>query len=512
MYGSSKAEIRKVAPQGEGLIVNDQNHRLLLQQIARRAMLSRGFEPDMPPLALAELNKIQGPALPNGQPIQDLRNLVWCSLDNDDSLDLDQLTIAEALPNSRVKILVAIADVDALVKKGTAIDDHARRNTTSVYTSAIIFPMLPNRLSTDLCSLNFGADRLAVIVEMVFNGYGFLSSTDLYRAMVTNRARLSYDSVAEWLDGRGPKPEAISLVRGLEESLRLQDMLAQKLKTLRQQNGALYLETIQIKPVFAGNVLRDMTLEKENRAKEIIEEFMVAANGVTARHLTVHKVQTLRRVVRVPKRWDRIVELAADWGVTLPQYPDNRALEHFLNSARLADPANFADLSLNVIKLLGSGEYMVERLGGSITGHFGLAEKAYTHSTAPNRRYPDLITQRVLKASLSGQPLAYGEAELKDLAGHCTAAEDAARKVERQVLKSAAAILLQTEIGEQYEAIVTGASEKGTWVRLLERFIEGRLESGFEGLKVGQRLLVQLVRTDVERGFIDFARVKQGGV
>jgi exoribonuclease-2 len=342
---------------------------------------------------------------------------------------------------------------------------------------------------------------------MVLAGDGSLQSSDLYQATVRNRAKLAYNSVAAWLDGNGPMPPGIGTVSGLDENLRLQDRVAQKLKALRHLHGALDLETIEARPVFDGDKLKDLEPDKRNRAKDIIEDFMIAANGVTARYLASKAFPSLRRVVRIPKRWDRIVELAAERGSTLPKEPDAKALEQFLVAAKTADPIRFPDLSLSVVKLLGAGEYIAELPGGSVAGHFGLAVKDYAHSTAPNRRYPDLITQRLLKAAMAGSARPYENDELAALAKHCTEAEDAANKVERQVAKSAAAILLETRIGEQFDAIVTGASDKGTWVRLLHPPVEGRLASGFEGLDVGHQLRVQLVSTDVERGYIDFKRV-----
>ena len=426
---------------------------------------------------------------------------------HDDSRDLDQLTVAETLPNGLVKILVAIADVDVIVKQKSAIDDHARQNTASVYTAAGIFPMLPEKLSTDFTSLSFASDRMAIVIEMVIAGDGAIQSSDLYGATVRNQAKLAYNSVADWLDGKGPIPQGIETIKGLNENLRLQDRVAQTLKNLRHQHGALDLETLEARPVFDGDTLKDLVAEKKNRAKEIIEDFMIAANGVTARYLAAKKFPSLRRVVRTPQRWNRIIELAAERGEMLPEQPDAKALEKFLVSAKAADPLRFAGLSLSVIKLLGPGEYTVELPGGNTAGHFGLAVKDYTHSTAPNRRYPDLITQRLLKAALAGVPPPYETAELAALARHCTNQEDAVRKVERQVTKSAAAFLLESRLGEQFDAMVTGASTKGTWVRLLHPPIEGRLESGFEGLDVGRKLRVQLVSTNVERGFIDFKRV-----
>ena len=470
-------------------------------------MMERGFFPNFSPQALAELDGIHGPATRADESTRDLRNLLWCSIDNDDSRDLDQLTVAEVMPSGATKVLVAIADVDALVKKQSVLDDHARRNTTSVYTVAETFPMLPERLSTDLTSLNYASDRLAIVIEMVLAGDGSLQSSDLYGATVRNRAKLAYNGVAAWLEGNGPMPQEISMVKGLGENLRLQDRVAQKLKALRHLHGALDLETIEARPVFDGDELTDLEADNRNRAKDIIEDFMIAANGITARYLASKKVTSLRRVVRIPKRWDRIVEIAAERGSTLPKEPDAKALGQFLVSAKAADPLRFPDLSLSVIKLLGAGEYVVELPGGSVPGHFGLAVKDYAHSTAPNRRYPDLITQRLLKAAVAGRSRPYENDELEALARHCTQAEDAAKKVERQVIKSAAAILLESRIGEQFDAIVTGAADKGTWVRLLHPPIEGRLVSGFEGMDVGHRLRVQLVRTDVERGYIDLKRV-----
>ena len=486
---------------------DDSQHRVILQRIAHRAMLERGLVPDFPVQALNELDGIHGPAMPTEKSTRDLRNLIWCSIDNDDSRDLDQLTVAEAMPNGVTKVLIAISDVDAVVKKPSAIDDHARQNTTSVYTVAETFPMLPEKLSTDLTSLNFESDRLAIVIEMVLAGDGSIQSSDIYRAIVHNRAKLAYNSVAGWLEGSGPMPTAIGAVSGLDENIRLQDATAQKLKSLRHLHGALDLETIEARPVFDGDELKNLEADTKNRAKDFIEDFMIAANGITARFLASKKFPSLRRVVRIPKRWDRIIELAGEHGSTLPKDPNAKALEQFLVSAKAADPLRFPDLSLSIIKLLGPGEYVVQLPGDSAAGHFGLAVKDYSHSTAPNRRFPDLITQRLLKAAMLGIAMPYDNDELTELAKHCTDEEDAAKKVERQVTKSAAAILLESRIGEQFDAIVTGASDKGTWVRLLNSPIEGRLESGAEGLDIGHQLRVRLVHTDVERGFIDFKRI-----
>jgi VacB/RNase II family 3'-5' exoribonuclease len=491
----------------------DQQHRAILQGIAQRVMRERGLLPDFSAAVLAELDRIQAPAGVNGESvgdpfgIRDLTALPWASIDNDDSRDLDQLTVAEALPGDNVRIRVAVADVDALVKNGSAIDDHARHNTTSVYTAAKIFPMLPEKLSTDLTSLNFDKERLAVVVEMVVGADGALQGSDIYRARVRNHAKLAYNSVAAWLEGNGAVPEGIAAVDGLTENLRAQDRVAQGLKNLRHVQGALSLETIEAKPIFDGDKIRDLEVEQKNRAKEIIEDFMIAANGVTARYLAARKFPSIRRVVRTPKRWDRIVELARERKFRLPDDPDPKALDEFLVKEKAADPLRFPDLSLAVIKLLGAGEYIAEWPGDPAPGHFGLAVKDYAHSTAPNRRYTDLITQRLLKAAMAGRAAPYSYAELDVLAKHFTAEEDAANKVERQVGKSAAALLLESRIGEQFDAVVTGASDKGTWARLLTLPVEGRVARGFEGIDVGDRIRVQLISADVERGYIDFLKV-----
>lgn len=487
--------------------LNDSQHRVILQQIARRVMAEKGLEPDFSSRALSELNAVTGAAVSTDGSHRDLRTLLWCSIDNDDSRDLDQLTVAESLPGGAVRVLVAIAEVDAVVAKGSALDDHARRNTTSVYTVAQIFPMLPEKLSTDLTSLNLDADRLAMVVEIVLGADGSLTSSDVYKAVVRNRAKLAYNSVADWLEGKTPAPEGVSAVPGLDQNIRLQDAAAQKLKGLRHLQGALSLETIEARPVFESGMLTDFVVEQTNRAKDIIQDFMIAANGVASRYLGAKNVPSLRRVVRTPKRWDRIVAIAAEKGTTLPAVPDARALEGFLVKARAADPVRFPDLSLSIIKLMGPGEYIVEVPGDVPQGHFGLAVKDYTHSTAPNRRFPDLITQRLVKGAIAAGKSPYDTAELNILAVHCTEEEDAAKKVERQVEKSAAAMLLETRIGEQFDGVITGASDKGTWVRVFQPPVEGRLVSGFEKLDVGHTVRVQLAHTDVQRGFIDFKKI-----
>ena len=480
--------------------------RSTLKRIARRAMIERGLLPDFSQAALAELDGIRATVAGSSVSQRDMRNLPWASIDNDDSRDLDQLTVAETMPGGAVKILVAIADVDAILKQGSAIDDHARQNTTSVYTAAEIFPMLPEKLSTDLTSLGYMEDRPAIVIEMVIGEDGSLLGTDLYGAAVRNSAKLAYNSVAAWLEGNAPVPGPIADVEGLAENLRIQDHVAQRLKAFRHEHGALDLETIEARPVFDGDAIRDLEAERRNRAKELIEDFMIAANGVTARYLKARKYPSLRRVVRSPKRWERIVDVASRYGAMLPPEPDPKALAQFLAERKAADPLRFPDLSLTIIKLMGAGEYVPEFPEETAPGHFGLAVRDYTHSTAPNRRFPDLITQRMLKAALAGSAMPYGRDELTELAHHCTEKEDDANKVERLVGKSAAAMLLAPRIGERFDAIVTGASEKGTWVRLLHPPVEGRMIHGFEGADVGDRLRVQLVHTDIERGYIDFKK------
>ena len=481
-------------------------NRKQLQAIARRVMTERGLQPDFSAAARAEADALTKPAADSSASIKDLTGLLWASIDNDDSRDLDQLSVAESLAGGAAKILVAVADVDATVKTGSAIDDHARINTTSVYTAAEIFPMLPEKLSTDLTSLGEGQRRLAIVVEMVVGPDGAVNDSAVYHAVVLNRAKLAYNSVAAWLEGTAPPPPKLAAVRGLDELLRLQDRVAQAMKDRRHQQGALSLETIQTRALFNGDVLADLLPDEKNRAKELIEDFMIAANGVTAKYLESKGVPSLRRILRTPERWDRIVALAATLGERLPAQANGGALEGFLIKRQRADALRFPDLALSVVKLLGSGEYAALRPGQTPDGHFGLAVRDYTHSTAPNRRFPDLITQRQLKSMLAGRPAAYGDAELDGLARHCTTQEDAATKVERQVRKSAAALLLASRIGERFDALVTGAAEKGTWVRVVRPSVEGRLVRGFDGLDVGDHVQVELVHVDVERGFIDFAR------
>lgn len=479
----------------------------VLKSIARRAMQQYGLQADPPPAALAQLKTIAGPATTQVSGLRDLRALLWCSIDNDSSLDLDQLTVAQPLAGDQVKILVAIADVDATVALGSPLDEHARYNTTSVYTAAQIFPMLPERLSTDITSLAANQSRLSIIIELSVASSGSVVSFDVYRAQVINRAKLAYNSVAAWLDG-GPMPQAVAAVAGMDEQLRIQDRIAQQLKRVHQAQGALGLTTLEAQAVYEGATLIDLKPDENNRAKDLIAYFMVAANGAVAQYLERQGYASLRRVLRKPERWDRIIALAHGLGEQLPGEPDASALSAFLVKQQQRAPAQFPDLSLAVVKLLGAGEYVLKRPGQPAEGHFGLAVDDYTHATAPNRRFPDIIVQRLLKAALARASAPYGDEELRQLATHCTEQEGNAAKVERLVRKSAAAMLLQSRSGQQFDAMVTGASDKGTWVRIAQPLAEGKLVQGAEGVDVGDKIRVQLLHTDVQRGFIDFARVR----
>jgi len=475
--------------------------------IAVEVMLLNGLEPDFSSAVEKQLKSFDGAATENGSEILDLTSLLWCSIDNDDSRDLDQLTACAPQDDSSIIIYVAIADVDTLVKKGSPIDEHARINTTSVYTSAKVFPMLPLRLSTDLTSLNPDQKRLALVTIMKFDADGALMTSTVERAWVLNKAQLAYDSVAAWIDGKGELPAAAKGVPGMDEQLRRQDEVAQKLRLRRHAKGSLEFETFQPRAVFEGDRVVDITQQEKNRARQLIEEFMISTNACTADFLAEKGVASIRRVVKSPDRWKRIVEVASEYGYSLPGDPDGKALESFLAVRHKADPLRFPDLSLTIIKLMGAGEYVVEFPGQKPIGHFGLAERDYTHSTAPNRRYPDLITLRMTKAFLTNSTAPYGVDELEELAAHCTRQEDAARKVERRVRKSEAALLLGTMIGHYFDAIVSGHSEKGTWVRILTPPAEGRLIRSYGKISVGKKLKVKLVLADVDRGFIDFERV-----
>jgi VacB/RNase II family 3'-5' exoribonuclease len=475
-----------------------------LARIARRAMLERGLEPDVPPEAVRQAQSLRSDV---GEGVRDLRSLPWSSIDNESSRDLDQLEVLAAASTQSVTVLVAIADVDSLVRKGSPIDLHARANTLSVYTPAEVFPMLPEALSTDRTSLNPDEDRLAIVIEIDVDHTGQITRDDAYTAVVRNHAKLAYPAVGPWLDGQRPPPPGVEAVHGLDEQLRAQDRVARQLRSRSHEQGALDFERTDLQFILDGDDVRELRTQVPDRARELIESLMVAVNGVTARLLADRGFPSLRRVVRSPKRWPRIVEVAARYGQQLPDQPDAPALQQFLEARRREAPDEFANLSLTIIKLLGRGEYVAARMFDGSPGHFALASEHYTHATAPNRRFADLVTQRLLKAALEGGPPPYTLEELEALAAHCTRQEDAANKVERQVRKAAAALYLSSHIGETFDAIVTGASAKGTWVRLRRPPIEGRLDSGYQGVDVGDALRVRLVRTDPERGFIDFDRV-----
>jgi VacB/RNase II family 3'-5' exoribonuclease len=477
-----------------------------LQAIAKQVMLARGFDPDFSPQVpqqLAEL-KAHPPQVAPGGDIRDLRNLLWSSIDNDTSRDLDQIEVAERLSNGDVKVLIGIADVDAFVAKHSPIDEHAAQETTSVYTGVRIFPMLPEELSTGTTSLLEGGDKLSVVIEFTADAAGTVSSSNVYRAIVRNKAQLAYNAVGGWLAGTSPAPAKVAASTDLQAQLKLQDEVAQALRKQRYQNGALNLETTEVHPVILNQQVVDVAKQERNPATDLIEDFMIAANGVVARLL--EKVSSLRRIVKTPERWDRIVQLAAAHGGNLPPDPDSKALNDFLLKRRAADPDHFADVSLAVIKLIGPGEYVLERSGDPEQGHFGLAVQDYTHSTAPNRRFPDIVTQRLIKATLASQPAPYSDDELEAIAKNCTVKGDAARKVEREMSKRLAAVAMSQRIGQTFDALVTGATPKGVFVRVLQPHVEGLLAQGDKGLDVGDRLRVKLIRTDVQRGYIDFAR------
>jgi len=476
--------------------------------IAHDSMIEAGFVPDFPSAVGTEVRAIvANSAIPAATSAKDLRGLLWSSIDNSSSRDLDQVEFAEALPGGDTRLLIGIADVDALVSKGSAIDAQAAANCTSVYTGVKTYPMLPLELSTDLTSLNAGEDRLAVVTEMVLASDGTMKSVDIYRALLKNHAKLAYEAVGNWLDGRAEIPASVTAVPGLEAQLRLQFESAKDLEEVRKQHGALELGTIQASPVVddQGKVL-ELAVVEDNGARDLIANFMIAANVAMAQFLEGRGGPTIQRVVRTPKYWSRIVEIAADLGEKLPATPDSHALAEFLAARKKADPVHFLDLSLAVVKSLGPGEYAVQLPGEAGEGHFGLAVQDYTHSTAPNRRFADLVTQRLVKAALESRPVPYAIDELKQIAEHCTERDAAARKVERKMRKVAAAVLLRDRVGEEFKAIVTGVSDKGTFARTIAPPVDGRVMRGERGLRVGEKLSVRLLEVDPKRGFIDFAR------
>ncbi len=473
---------------------------------AHAAMIEHGFQPDFPAGTDTELAAIQAhPEAPAVPGIQDLSALLWSSIDNDSSRDLDQIEWAEPLPDGRIRVLIGVADVDARVRQGTVIDGHARSETTSVYTGVKVFPMLPAVLSEGITSLNENENRVAHVIEFSVDPSGTASDGKVYAALVRNRAQLAYNGVGAWLEGTGPAPAKVAASADLAAQLRLQDSAAQRMVGGRFQHGALDLETIETRPEMRGDEPVDIVRQQKNRATSLIEEFMVAANGVVARTFEQAGVASIRRIVRTPKRWDRIVEVAAGLGCTLPAQPDSKALNDFLLAQKQKDPDHFPDLSLAVIKLMGPGEYVLIKPNEPSPGHFGLAVQDYTHSTAPNRRFPDMVTQRLMKAWLNKKAQPYSESDLNDIATRCTLMEDNARKVEREMQKRIAAVVLRPRIGQSFPAIVTGVNNYGTFVRTLDPHVDGMLVQGGKGLDVGDKVTVKLISTDPQRGYIDFA-------
>jgi VacB/RNase II family 3'-5' exoribonuclease len=486
-------------------------NRVDLKALARQEMLEHGFHPDFPEPVRAEVRAQAGmqTAPPGSSPsgigaVQDLRNLPWSSIDNDTSRDLDQIEVAERLSGGVTRVRVGIADVDALVAKGSAIDLHANSEGVTVYTGVETYAMLPEELSTDRTSLLQGVDRQCLVVQFDVDGGAAIVSGQAYLALVRNQAQLAYSQVGPWLQGTCPPPAAIAGSTVIEQQLKLQDEIAGKLKAARIRMGALNIDSIETAPVFSNGQVSGIQAVLKNRANSLIEDFMIAANEVIARMLSDKQVSSIRRVVKTPERWDRIVELAASLGETLPSEPDSRALNAFLLKRKSVDPVHSPDLSLAVVKLMGPGEYIVERPGDPKEGHFGLAVQDYTHSTAPNRRYADLVTQRLAKAVIAGRAAPYSDAELEAIARTCTLREDAARKVERNMRKRIAAVAVSDRIGQSFRAVVTGVSSKGTFVRTLDPPVDGRVVRGEQGLDVGDQVKVTLLATDPQRGFIDF--------
>jgi VacB/RNase II family 3'-5' exoribonuclease len=470
------------------------------------SMIAHGFQPEFSQEALAEVAAIAAHGeLPEAADAPDLRKLLWSSIDNDTSKDLDQIEWAEQLADGRTRVLIGVADVDARVARGSALDKHAQSETTSVYTGVQVFPMLPAQLSEGITSLNENEDRVALVIEFAVDANGTVSDGKAYRALVCNQAQLAYHGVGAWLEGTGTAPAKVAANADLAGQLKLQDAAAQRMAGGRLQHGALDLETVETQPLMQNHEAVNIVSLQKNRATSLIEEFMVAANGVIARTFEAAGVASIRRIVRTPKRWDRIMEVAQALGTVLPAEPDSKALNDFLLAQKQKDPDHFPDLSLTVIKLMGPGEYVMVKPNAPSEGHFGLAVQDYTHSTAPNRRFPDVVTQRLLKAMFAGEAQPYAEDELASIAAHCTLMEDNARKVEREMQKRIAAVVLRPRIGQSFPAIVTGVNQHGSFVRTLDPHVDGMLVRGGKGLDVGDKLTVKLVATDPQKGFIDFA-------
>jgi exoribonuclease-2 len=470
--------------------------------IARQEMQSRGFEPDIPAAALEQAEGAHQQVVPG---LQDQTALLWSSLDNDDSRDLDQIEWAERTATG-IRVLVAIADVDSAVAKGSPVDLHAATETTTVYTGIRTFPMLPERLSTDRTSLSEGEDRVAVIVEMTMAPDGSIGANRIYLARVRNRAQLTYSGVGAWLEGKAAMPAKVAASAELQAQLQLQNEAAHLFRAARDRLGALTFDRAELQSTVEDGKVRSVEGRRANTASRLIEDFMIGANEVMAQTLRAAGVASIRRIVKVPERWPRMVELAAHYGDHLPAEADAAALNAFLVRRKQADPVHFADVSLSILKLMGPGEYVASRPGAEMEGHFGLAAQDYTHSTAPNRRFADLVTQRLLKALLTGTAAPYTDDELDAIASHCTLMEDAARKVQRDMTKRIAAVALADKVGQKFAAVVTGVTPKGVFVRISEPPVEGRLMRGEQGVDVGDQIQVTLLSTDPQRGFIDFGR------
>ena len=476
-----------------------------LSAAARQEMIDQGFQPDFAPGTDEQLAAIKTRTAPVADAqVCDLRSLLWSSIDNDSSRDLDQAEVAERVANG-IRVLVAIADVDATVAMGTPIDNHASQQTTTVYTGIRTFSMLPEVLSTDMTSLNENVDRLSIVVEFVVAADGTIASSDIYRALVRNQAQLTYNGVGPWLEGTAAPPPKVAASAALQAQLKLQDEATQLLRAERNRMGALNMNRVEADPQIVNGEVTGINTREENRATELIENFMVAANGAMASTLGKAGVSSIRRIVKTPERWPRIVELAAKYGETLPATPDSGALNAFLQRRQTADATHYADVSLAVVKLMGPGEYVVMHPGDPEQGHFALAVRDYTHSTAPNRRFADTVTQRLIKAVLAKRPAPYSNAQLDAIAQNCNLKEEAARKVERNMGKRIAAVALQPRIGETFSAVVTGVTPKGVFVRVLNPPAEGILVRG-EGVDVGDKLQLKLISADPRKGYIDFIR------
>jgi VacB/RNase II family 3'-5' exoribonuclease len=482
----------------------DYQHKVNLASFAEQAMVEEGFVPVPPAAVLREVeNLTDGLTDKIDSTVRDLRGLLWSSIDNETSLDLDQIEVAEKLENNSIRVLVAIADVDSFVPRGSAIDEFAAQNTTSVYTGVHTFPMLPDALSENLTSLLQDKERLAVVTDFTVAADGSAKLNDIYRAIVCNRAKMDYETVGAFLDGKGKL--AIE-IEGLPEQIRLQDAAADRLRAVRERAGALEFGTIEASAIQGRNGELTLAVQQKNQARYLIENFMIAANVLMAQFLESKQLPALERVVKKPERWQRIVEIAASYKWKLPDEPNSKALADFLAARRRADAVHFPDLSLSIVKLIGAGDYTVVAPGdANENGHFGLAVNDYTHSTAPNRRYADLVTQRLVKASIKERSAPYSIGELEQIAARCNERQTAARKVERRMRKTIAAEVLSRRVGEIFDAIITGVSPKGTFARLLNPPAEGKIVENESNVDVGDHVRVRLIKTDAQHGFVDFA-------